>query len=228
LVQPIRGPDVIVMKAASLILLVLIVPAAADDKRPLPPPRSSGWTIGPIVNGKNYSFGMPAQLATNADGTFSFTFPDCAAGGEVHYVTQPRGPLKPGGIIRARFATAGPGRIVPVVAHDKPPPQVRLFFQQAGDDWSGQGQFEFYRWYSMSVGDISANGEFLLSSTLEGFHWTSVFGKTGAAAPAGAFAKAAGEAGLIGLTFGGRSFAGHGECSEGGAVRFTLQAFSVE
>jgi hypothetical protein len=33
---------------------------------------------------------------------------------------------------------------------------------------------------------------------------------------------------FVGLTFGGQSFAGHGECSEGGAVRFTLTAFIVE
>lgn len=42
------------------------------------------WTIGPIINGVNYSHGMPLHPSTDGAG-WSFDFPQ--SGGSVHYIS---------------------------------------------------------------------------------------------------------------------------------------------
>jgi hypothetical protein len=68
-----------------------------DSKGSAPYPVSTGnlmdpkaWTIGPDINGQNYSVGMPLNPAPHSEG-WSFDIPQ--APGSVHYVTAPYGSL---------------------------------------------------------------------------------------------------------------------------------------
>src|SRR5215471_6136087 len=103
------------------------------------------WLIGPVIRGKNYSPGMPSQPSATGRG-WSFNFP---AQDGVHYVTTSlSGPPMGRGEVKVRFSIAGSGRLVPT--QGDPPARMRLFLQRRGDDWSGDGAREFYRWWSVS------------------------------------------------------------------------------
>src|SRR5215470_14531329 len=68
------------------------------------------WQIGPVIEGKSYSPGMPSR-PTAAGSGWSFNFP---AQDGVHYVTTPlSAPLMGRGEVKVRFSITGPGRLVP-------------------------------------------------------------------------------------------------------------------
>jgi hypothetical protein len=179
------------------------------------------WEIGPIINGKNYSPGMPSQPTAEGSG-WSFTFP---AQDGVHYVTSPlAGSLMAGGEVKVRFSITGPGRLLPT--QGDPPARIRLFLQRRGDDWSGAGRHEFYRWWS--VGNVVlAAGKQELAARLIPDQWLSVFGKRGDhPAAAGQLAATIANLQAVGQTFGGM-FAGHGVFAVEGPSRFTLESYEV-
>jgi hypothetical protein len=179
------------------------------------------WQIGPIIRGKSYSPGMPSQ-PTAAGSGWSFTFP--ALDG-VHYVTTPlSGPLMGHGEVKVRFSIAGSGRLVPT--QGEPPARMRLFLHRRGDDWSGVGAHEFYRWWSVS-NVVMAAGKYELAAPLVPDHWFSVFGKRGDhPAAAGQFVAAVADLHAVGQTFGGM-FAGHGVFAVDGPSRFTLESYEI-
>lgn len=179
------------------------------------------WTIGPTINGQNYSQGMPAAMPKDGQGYF-FNFP--AAPGGVDYVFRSCGPLKAGQTISVAFSLEGAGIVKPCANSGDGPARLRLFLQRAGDDWSGKGAFEFYRWWSLETVALDKPGDFALSAVLDPAKWSSVYGKTGDTAP-GAFADALTNAAYTGFTF-GASFAGHGDYAEG-PVRFRLKSFAI-
>ena len=116
------------------------------------------WQIGPIIRGKNYSPGMPAQPTATGPG-WSFSFPSEDG---VHYVTTPlTGSVIGSRAVKARFAITGPGRLVP--SQGDPPARARLFLQRRGD-WSGAGAFEFYRWWSVGHVELTASMNWLRRS----------------------------------------------------------------
>src|SRR3954449_7390378 len=57
-----------------------------------PPNQSGAWNIGPVINGRNYSPGMPPSSPDGAL-TFPVGYPnsDHAVISSVHYVTRPLG-----------------------------------------------------------------------------------------------------------------------------------------
>jgi len=179
------------------------------------------WQIGPIIHGQNYSPGMPSQ-PTRVGGRWSFAFP---AQDGVHYVTTPlSGSLVGRREVKVRFSIAGPGRLVPT--QGDPPARIRLFLQRRGDDWSGAGAREFYRWWSVS-NVVLAAGEHELSAPLVPDQWLSVFGKRGDhPATAGQFVAAVADLESAGQTFGGM-FAGHGVFAVEGPSRFTLESYEI-
>jgi hypothetical protein len=179
------------------------------------------WQIGPIIRGKNYSPGMPAQPTTAGPG-WSFSFP---AEDGVHYVTTPlTGSVIGRRAVKARFAITGPGRLVP--SQGDPPARARLFLQRRGDDWSGAGAFEFYRWWSVGHVELT-EGEHELAATLAPNQWSSVFGKRGDQfGGAEQFTTAMADLQAVGLTFGG-TFAGHGVFAVEGPARFTLMSYQT-
>jgi hypothetical protein len=103
---------------------------------------------------------------------------------------------------------------------------IRLFFQQAGDDLSGAGQYEFYRWWS-TADNVLKVGPGTISVALNPSLWTSVFGKNGTAAGAG-WTNALANVANIGITFGGGCFAGHGVWLLGGSANFNMESFAVQ
>jgi hypothetical protein len=176
------------------------------------------WQIGPIIRGQNYSPGMPFHPAAATSG-WSFTFP---AQDGVHYVTTPLSEPLICRQLNVRFSIAGPGRLVPT--QGDPPARIRLFLQRRGDDWSGFGAYEFYRWWSISNVVLEA-GKYELTAPLVPDQWFSVFGKRGDhPAAAGQFAAAIADLHAMGQTFGGM-FAGHGVFAVGGLSRFTLESY---
>jgi len=107
-----------------------------------------GWHIGPRVNGRNYSHGMPGK-PTLTDTGWKFDLPP---GANIHAVTHtPDKPLT--GSIRARYrVTLNGAKLKPqqpdLAAFE---PKLSLYFQRRGDDWTGVGKFGTYRWFSTTL-----------------------------------------------------------------------------
>lgn len=185
------------------------------------------WEIGPILGGRNVSIGMPATL-TPAGRLSYFDFPHPNAdAGHVHYVTTRTGPLVGKSKIVMRYRMdAPPG--VRIVARQNPrtPATLALYFQRHGDNWSGRGPFEYYRWYATVANRIPLTpGEHQVSLSLEGRNWKSVMSATGLDVPT-QFREALQNTKLVGFVLGGAGGAGHGVYATG-PVRFTLISFHV-
>ena len=107
------------------------------------------WEIGPIINGVNYSVGVALRPFAHPNGwAIDLPQPDSLAG-HVHYVTLRYGSLagKTRIVMRYRIE-AGPG--VQIFPRNYPgsPAILTLYFQRSGDDWSGTGKYEAYRWWA--------------------------------------------------------------------------------
>ena len=105
------------------------------------------------------------------------------------------------------------------------PASVRLFLQRKGDNLTGKGEYEFFRWWS-TAGIVLKDGTFTLDVPLEPALWTSVFGKRGNANPR-AFAAALSHIDNAGVTFGGGCFYSHGVRILRGSAAFTMKSFAV-
>jgi hypothetical protein len=176
--------------------------AACKDDTPTPAPIPPGqWQV-------RYSTGMPASFVDK------FTFPQ--APGSVHYVVKPA----PSGrsSITLDFAIEGQGQLLPTEGGS--PAAVRLFIQRRGDNLSGQGPFEHYRWWSQPV--LLVVGEHTLHHALAPSLWTSVYGKND---PDGFYAALA-DLDVVGFTFGG-DFAGHGVYAVGD-MTFIVRNYRVD
>lgn len=181
-----------------------------------PPGSTTGWTIA-------WSANMPAQMTNNGDGTYSFAFPSTDG---VHYVYKAGSPMSVGQKITMQFSLSGSGKIVPTASSGSGSAAVRLFIQQTGDNMSGLGPYEFYRWWSNPANvALTANGDFTLEVLLNPDQWSSVMGKNGSQAP-GPFSLALANCGNIGFTFGAEFF-GHGVYATGGPATFTLKSYTI-
>ncbi len=199
--------------------------ATARARASRPAARSS-WEIGPFIRGRDYSVGMPPAPTATAHGWF-FDFP--GEEGDVHYVTTTTGSLAGKSRIVLRYRIdAAPG--VAFVARGNPNAvaTLSLYFQRAGDNWSGRRQFEHFRWYALeSAGRVPLSpGEHEASLPLDPRSWKSVMSSTGADVPE-AFRDALANASRVGFVLGGSGGAGHGVYATGPA-RFTLLSFRVE
>lgn len=183
------------------------------------------WEIGPTLAGRNVSVGMPSTPTPTARGWY-FDFPHSAAG-RVGYVTTRTGPLVGKSKIVMRYRIdALPG--VRIVARHNPEttPTLSLYFQRHGDNWSGRGRFEHYRWYASGANRIPLTpGEHEISLSLDGQNWKSLMSATGLNAPM-QFRQALQNAQRVGFVLGGAGGAGHGVYATGPA-RFTLISFQV-
>ena len=188
-------------------------------------PDASAWTIGPIIRGRNYSVGMPLHPTPRRNGGWQIDLP--RAPGSVHYVTFPHGSLAGKRRIVMRYRVeADPGvRIVPPSAPDGPS-IITLYFQRGGDNWSGRGRFETYRWYATfaSQSPISP-GDHVMIAPLSG-NWTAVERSSARSNPA-AFGSAIAAADQVGFVLGGGDGYGHGVFATGPA-RIVVTDFRVE
>lgn len=185
---------------------------------------ASDWIIGPIIRNRNYSRGMPLHPVQNARGGFHIDLPQ--APGSVHYVTFPHGPLTGKSRIVMRFRIeAAPGvRIVPR-NYPQWTAQITPYFQRSGDNWSGRGRYETYRWYATFTSRQITPGEHQIVAPLSG-NWTAIERSSRRSHPA-EFQDALAEADQVGFVLGGGDGYGHGAYATGPA-RLIVTAFRVE
>lgn len=227
-VEPKLGLDDIMLRTAAAIALALL--AACGEGREANAQtvsaRDAGaWTIGPIIRGRNYSNHMPLRPTARRGGGFHIDLPQ--APGSVHYVTFPHGSLAGKSRIVMRYRIeADPGvRILPRTAPNLPS-VITLYFQRGGDNWSGRGRFETYRWYATfaSQSPISV-GDHVMIAPLSGT-WTAVERSSARTNPA-AFREALAGADQVGFVLGGGDGYGHGVFATGRA-RLIVTEFRVE
>lgn len=182
---------------------------------------AQNWEIGPVINGSNYSIGMPLNPTQTPDG-WAFDFP--LAPGSVHYVTFPFGPLVGKSHIVMHYRIeADPGvQIIPVCCSALPAIGPTIYFQQQGDDWKSDGK----RWWATFDTKISiVAGDYQLDIPLDG-QWTSVSAMTAQSNPQ-EFKTAKENAARVGFTLGGGDGFGHGVYATGRA-RLVVTDFKVE
>ncbi|HEX5183307.1 MAG TPA: hypothetical protein VFW19_09175 [Allosphingosinicella sp.] len=222
------------MKLASAFWGALLAPvllaacgagAVAQSGPPADHPRADQWTIGPIIDGRDYSRAVPLHPVPGPAGAWHIDLPQ--APGSLHYVTFRHGPLAGRTRIVMRYRIdAEPGvRIVPATAPDLPS-VITLYFQRGGDDWSGEGRFEAYRWYATFASQRPiVPGVHEMAAPLNG-DWTAVERSSARNNPA-AFRAALAAADRVGFVLGGGSGYGHGIYATGRA-RLTMLDFRVE
>jgi len=196
--------------------------------------QASDWHIGPVLSesqGGNKSPGMPPHPTQSADGPgWYFDFPT-QPGHKVDYLTFRHGSLAGKTRIRMRYrveAAEGVKIYAPVERETEAygyVAQLTPYFQRSGDNWTGRGQYETYRWYGTFVAPNHLRpGEYELTVSLDGA-WAGIQ-SSGSDSPG--FREAIQNAGCVGFVFGGNNIGwGHGAAATGPA-RFTLLEFSVE
>jgi hypothetical protein len=186
---------------------------------------ASNWIIGPVIDGKNYSQGTPLHPRPLRGGGWQVDIP--RAPGSIHYVTFRHGSLagKSRIVMRYRIEAAPGVKIVPITVPSSPS-MITLYFQRRGDDWSGAGRFETYRWYaSFATQSPITPGDHVLVAPLSG-NWTAVQSSTARSAP-GAFRSAVANADQVGFVLGGGDGLGHGVAATG-LARLIVTDFRVE
>jgi hypothetical protein len=158
----------------------------------------TGWLIGPFVDGVRYSKGLPWRPKPTATG-WTITL---GPGDEVDYATRDCHALSD---IRLRYRATGTF----ASSEDVHPPCLTVFFQRRGDDWSGTGEFEFYRWYSAAF--FPLEGEHEVSVPLVADQWIGVMGRSDPQA----FAAAVADPARFGVCFGSTYLRGHGVTGAG-------------
>ncbi len=206
-------------------LILALAGCAAVATAAAPP--ADDWQIGPIIQGKNYSQGMPYSPDPQRAG-WSFNFPYPSAGaGHVHYVTFDHGSLagKSKIVVRYRIEGARGVRFVPQ-EHPQLPATFSVYFQRQGDNWSAKRGYELYRWYApvQTMREIKP-GEYEFSVSLHDRNWMSVLGKMAEVNPT-EFHEAKLNAARVGLVFGSTYARGHGIFATAPA-KFTLLRFDV-
>ena len=186
---------------------------------------ASAWTIGPIIRGRNYSHGMPLTPTARRGGGFHIDMP--TAPGSVHYVTFPHGSLAGKSRIVMRYRVeADPGvRILPRTDPNSAS-MITLYFQRGGDNWSGRGRYEGYRWYATIATQTPIRpGEHVIVAPLDA-NWTAVETSSARSNP-GAFRDALANADEVGFVLGGGNGYGHGVFATGRA-RLIVTDFRIE
>jgi hypothetical protein len=182
---------------------------------------AGGWEIGPIIDGRNYSDGMPLRPYREGDHWY-FDFP--LSPGSVHYLTYRFGSLNGRSriVMKYRIEMDDTTLLVPPCCPNFISVGPTPYIQRKSDDWNTDG----YRWWASYASPMPITpGEHELTVQLDG-PWTSVFTKTAATDPS-SFAKAKENADRIGFTFGGGDGLGHGLFATAPA-RFVLESFRVE
>ena len=188
-------------------------------------PNASAWTIGPITPRGTPSRGVPLHPVAGPRGAWHIDLP--GPGGSVNYVTFRHGSLagKQRIVMRYRVEAAPGARIVPRT-DPSAPSIITLYFQRRGDNWSGRGPFEAYRWYATFASQMPISpGTHQIVAPLSG-KWTAVMRSTAYSNPA-AFRDALVNADQVGFVLGGGNGFGHGVYAAGPA-RLIVTDFPVE
>jgi hypothetical protein len=182
----------------------------------------ASWEIGPVIDGKNSSLGLPLRPDALENG-WGFALTPTT---EPHYVTAHYGSLAGKSQIKMVYDLQidGQDHVYPRCCVNEQG-VITLYFQRKGDDWNTEGS----RWWATFASVPLEPGVHEIVAPLDG-RWTSVM-TMNAVDSYGVFARAKNEADRIGFTFGGGSSNdsgyGHGVRSTGPAV-FTVRSFTVE
>lgn len=209
--------------AAAAAFVTTALPAGGAEAAPHVP--SAGeWVIGPVIDGRNYSRGMPLHPSPGPGRGWHIDLPQ--APGSVHYVTFRHGSLagKRRIVMRYRVEAAPGVRIVPRTGPALPA-LITPYFQRSGDDWSSRGRFETYRWYATFATRTLEPGEFEVVAPLDG-NWTAVQTSSARSSPA-AFREAIAGADRVGFVLGGGEGYGKGVHATGRA-RLVVTEFRIE
>lgn len=198
----------------------LSVPATAEA------PPADAWQIGPIIDGRNYSVGMPLRPYEGRDGV-SFRIPGpTREDGHVHYVTLPVRSLEGARRITLRYRIDAP-RGTRFIQQEDPaagPATLSLYFQRAGDSW--RMRHPDYRWYSPTDREMPLSvGVHEVSIGLDE-NWVAMTGPPAHQNREG-FLRAVRDAHRVGFTFGGPGGRGHGVYASAPAT-FTVLDFEIE
>lgn len=204
----------------------------APAPTPTPSPASSlmdpsKWEIGPIINGTNYSVGMPLRPSLHPDG-WSIDLPQPTSEvGHAHYITTQSDSLagKTRIVLKYKIEAEAGVRILPRTNPDLPS-LLTLYFQRAGDNWTGSGDYETYRWWATFRTHVDLKpGEYEMVVRFDEI-WTAVQSSTAATRPS-AFQTAMQYASRVGFTLGGGDGYGHGVFATGPA-RIIVTDFRIE
>ncbi len=191
-----------------------------------PPPQAYS---GPLINAFwsfQYSPGMGAPTAA-AGGGFQFPMPNLPA--SVHYlvaaINRPVQAMRmdiefvcsPDAVFTARI----PGGS----SVDEGVPGPRFYFQRRGDDLSGAGEYQQFRWWCNASKIEAKPGRFQVSAAIDPAQWSDVYGKPGTDAP-NLFNLAVANCAVVGMTFGG-NMAGHGVALTAGSAVCTVHEFNA-
>lgn len=168
-----------------------------------------GWSAGPRIRGKHYSPKIDLDKEPGTLCAFDFH--------EIHYLT--RAVKRIGPQLHIVFEIeADEGTVFYDTEKMAPSAKITAYFQRKGDDWSGDGDKQYYRWWAGSHRIPVTPGRHEITIPVNA-EWTSVFGQKSPEH----FAKALQNVGRAGITFGGHFF-GHGAHAIGNA-RFRLLKF---
>lgn len=186
------------------------------------------WRTQTVVWGVDRSQGMPVHpspMPAGQSGEWYFDFPACGVG-HVDYVTFTHGPWTTSIHIRYRIEMS-PGASLRPWSNLQMISLLTPYFQRQGDNWTGTGQFETYRWYDsqLTKQDLQAGeGEFNASVN---DRWTAIETSSNVTAPA-AFQAALQNAQAMGIVFGGDTGLGHGMCVKDGTARFVMEEYTAQ
>jgi hypothetical protein len=210
---------------AAFAILAACGDAAQVSAQPVASPSDpAAWTIGPFVRGRNYSKGVPLHPTPRRGGGWQVDLP--GAPGSIHGVTFRHGPLsgKRRIVMRYRIEAARGAQLL-AASDGRSGGIITLFFQRRGDNWSGRGRFETYRWYATFATQSPTPGNHVMIASLDG-PWTAIETSKATTSPA-AFRAALAEADQVGFVLGGGDGFGHGIFATGPA-RLIVTDFRVE
>jgi len=170
-----------------------------------------------------YSSGMPPHPSLDAEGTWSFEFPNTSDGGHVNYVQTPFSTTSTPTEMAVTFKVeATAAQYVVIDPDDKVPATVRLFWEQQGDDLTNPNG----RWWAhASLYNLGSQDGQTLTVTVPftSDQWSNVNGQFDAQA----FSAALQNIGWVGMTFGGQYFAGHGVALSAGSAKYILIDYRI-
>ena len=216
-----------------LLVVALLLLSGCDGGIDPAPTRVKAATASVSMNPAawvfQYSPGMPPTPTGDPAGGWAFDFP--TRPNSVHYLVTTANP-RPTVNVSMNFEISASADAVfdfrtnPNNTCASPPSLLHLYIQRVGDEMTGQGQYAFYRWFSIPT-VVLANGTFTLTAPIDPSQWIDVWGRPGSASPAD-FIAAMSNIANLGMTFGGGCFAGHGVWLTAGSARMSVRSYSAQ
>lgn len=178
------------------------------------------------MNWQNTRYNIGVTLKPLTGGVFTFAFP--VKPGKVSSITSSwPTPIARRSKVQLRYKIRGRATFYSYDESDGLAPNFRVMLQRKGDDWSGIGGMEHYRWWSNPYcGVLERTGEYEIIVPVVPRTWSNVNGNTGTQFP-NEFLAACSNIDNWQLVFGGGNSFSHGVAVTSGKARFDLLVFSI-